>query len=171
MELIRHLTLTKKKKNTKKSQKNINFSGRIRYPAEFYHHISPRICYHPKFVPQNRYHPKFRTDTDKLISWSTSSCKIDTNSIDNNSSSGDIIWLHPNCGGNNCLMYLGGNNISNNNFSLTNSELNTINSTNRAILYLGDINDISTNDISLIYIYGITKFIYKFIKFKWYNYF
>ena len=41
----------------------------------------------------------------KDIDWSASSCQIDTNSIDNNASSQDIIWLHPNCNGKDCFMY------------------------------------------------------------------
>ena len=56
-------------------------------------------------------------------------------------------------------MYLGNYGLINTNyidsiFSLTNSEINTINSTNRTTLYLGD-RDISS-DISLIYVSGLT---------------
>ena len=45
--------------------------------------------------------------------------------------------LHPNCINNNCLMYLG-DNKNNNYYSLTNNELNTINTSNNGIIYLGD---------------------------------
>ena len=45
--------------------------------------------------------------------------------------------LHPNCINNNCLMYLGGNK-NNNYYSLTNNELNTINTSNNGIIYLAD---------------------------------
>ena len=74
----------------------------------------------------------------------TSSCGIDTDSIDSNSSQSDIIWLHPNCNGdannNDCFMYLGNESIANSgNYSLTNSELSTISTNNKGTLYIVDV--------------------------------
>ena len=52
-------------------------------------------------------------------------------------------------------MYLGGNdNNANNNFSLSLNELNNINTSNTATLYLGDYNTIS-NNINIIYIFDL----------------
>ena len=71
------------------------------------------------------------------IELDTSTCLIDTTL----SSSSDIIWFHPTCTnnlGNNCVMYLGNNTNSNLNYSLTNLELNTINTSSLETLYLGD---------------------------------
>ena len=52
-------------------------------------------------------------------------------------------------------MYLGDNdNNINNNFSLSLNELNNINTSNTATLYLGDYNTIS-NNINIIYIFDL----------------
>ncbi len=58
------------------------------------------------------------------IFWDTSTCVIDTHNIDNNSSTSDIIWLHPNCNHNDsllndtCNMYLGNDTKSTSYYSL-----------------------------------------------------
>ena len=78
--------------------------------------------------------------------------------------------LHPNCINNNCLMYLG-DNKNNNYYSLTNNELNTINTSNNGIIYLGDyyvnnwykitlINIIYINDLSLLSWFAKSLYIY-----------
>ena len=55
------------------------------------------------------------------IAWDTTSCTIDTNSIDGNASDSDIIWLHPVCDGvAACNMNIG--QISG--YSLINAEIN-----------------------------------------------
>ena len=47
------------------------------------------------------------------------------------------MWRESNITITNCLMYLGGNK-NNNYYSLTNNALNTINTWNNGIIYLGD---------------------------------
>ena len=74
----------------------------------------------------------------------STSCKI----ITNNESNNDIIWFHTNSINSN--IFLGGNDtISYSNYSLSNNEINLINSSNSATIYIGDkYNNISeTNNI------------------------
>ena len=104
-----------------------------------------------------------------LLNNSNNYCLIDTIS---SSSINDIIWLHPNCNNNNnnsCIMYLGNNNNTNLylNYSLTNYELNKINSSSKATLYLGDrynysskINIMYIDEIIFLYTSFIAKNIY-----------
>ena len=71
----------------------------------------------------------------------TSSCRINTKNYANNN---DKIWLHPTCSGPTCNMYLGYDTsqsvIIGNNYSLTDSELDTTNTSSSGKLYLGDNN-------------------------------
>ncbi len=66
----------------------------------------------------------------------------------------DIIWLHTICKDSNnlCIAYLhnNSNSVSDYNYSLTNTELNNINTSSLAKLYLGDY----TTKIHIIYING-----------------
>ncbi len=69
----------------------------------------------------------------------------------------DIIWMHPICSASNsdntnlCVMYLGGGNNNNNtSYLLTNQELNNLNTSSLATLYLGDRDGHSTK-MNIIY--------------------
>eukprot|EP01083_Nonionella_stella_P203089 741339_1 len=66
------------------------------------------------------------------------SCKIDF--VDTNATRPDTLWLHPTCDSDKnrtCIVNIGHNTSNSNHYSLTNLELNNINSSSSAIVYLG----------------------------------
>ncbi len=79
-------------------------------------------------------------------------------------SAADVIWLHPTCAssysGNSatwCVMFLGGTGSGHaavGNFSLSNAELNSINSSGAATLYLGDRYS-AQGDVDALYVSGM----------------
>ncbi|MCP4243751.1 MAG: hypothetical protein GY772_24625, partial [bacterium] len=86
--------------------------------------------------------------------WDTATCTIDTNSIDGNASDADVIWLHPNCGGDDCFVFLGADGEGSGNWTLSDAEMDTISCSNKGSLFLGDRAGHST-DVAAVYVDGI----------------
>ena len=98
-----------------------------------------------------------------LLSLDTSApgvCRIDTDRLGGNASSADVIWLHPTCedAATPCVMHLGGatDNVDAS-YTLTDSELEHINTSATATIFLGDSSLALSHDIDAISVYDISS--------------